>query len=482
MKKILNVKLIIIFVISLLCSNALIAQSKYRVTYDYKTEEIIYLEIDKNNKVVDTLDQPKIKRNSSVEVLLKHINPFAVKVKTDVKEEDYDNSGQGFNFGSLLGGINSFSGNNLNLNLSNLPDSKMFSESTQSRGQLNEAKSDFDDFSNSITNLSALKNTFISNLLNPNLDKKEILENLVNTANAKPDVRIPTSAGDNFYMYLAEAEKSITDSKSDLEQNINRLNNDIELENDSVTPTSRGELVARNMTISELQKLMVNLNDAANDSSETIEELRSLYTVLEASNFEQIYDYELTADKVNLVFKFIQSDFSKSQEDGQNEDDAAILKTRTIKLKSKGGFKLNTSVALTLNKFESSSKDFFIAENGKVGADTNDFFVPNLSTMINFYPFISESFNIGGSFGISIPISQGENINGINFLLGPSLFFGSKNRLALSGGAAYGPVKQLTNGIAVGDVTQFGNIENFTKTVYDFGYYFGISFSLFNIN
>ena len=102
--------------------------------------------------------------------------------------------------------------------------------------------------------------------------------------------------------------------------------------------------------------------------------------------------------------------------------------------------------------------------------------------MVNFYPFLGETFNVGGSFGLSIPISGNENINGINFLFGPSLFFGSESRLSLSGGVAYGPVKKLTNGIEIGDETTFGSIDNYTKNVYYFGYYFGISFSLFDLN
>ena len=101
--------------------------------------------------------------------------------------------------------------------------------------------------------------------------------------------------------------------------------------------------------------------------------------------------------------------------------------------------------------------------------------------MINFYPYISDSFNFGGSFGLSIPISGEDRISGVNFLFGPSLFFGNKSRLSLSGGLAYGPVRKLTNGVSVGDTTAFNDLDAFTKNVYDFGYYFGISFSLFDI-
>ena len=99
--------------------------------------------------------------------------------------------------------------------------------------------------------------------------------------------------------------------------------------------------------------------------------------------------------------------------------------------------------------------------------------------MINFYPVMGENFNLGGSFGVSIPIT-GET-RGINFLLGPTIFLGSKSRISLSGGVAYGTVNRLTNGLEVGDATTITDLDSFTKSVYDFGYYFGISFSLFEI-
>jgi hypothetical protein len=454
------------------------AQKRYRITYDYATDKIDYLHVDKNNKVIDTLDKPKIKRNSLIELKLSNVNPFAVQVQTDVQEEDLINTGQGFNFSSLLGSINSFTGDNINLNTSNLPDSNLFISERGSRGS-SSAQSSLDDLNNQITNVAALKSTLISNLLNPNLDKETIIENLIKTADAELDARLP-SAQDNFFMYLAKVEKSITDSKSQLESNINIMSQ--EIENTSASEdgvVSRGELVSRNIAMADLQRLMTNLNSSTGKSLQNLDELRSLYTILEASNFEQTYDYELSADKVNIELKFVQSDFSN---DIDNDDNATTLKTRNIKMFSKGGFKINTSVAMTLNNFGSNSNDYFIDESGVIGADNNDFFVPNLSTMINFYPFMGENFNVGGSFGLSIPISGDNSISGVNFLLGPSLFFGSKSRLALSGGVAYGPVKRLTNGLEVGDSTSFTSIDNFTKNVYDFGYYFGISFSLFDLN
>lgn len=452
-------------------------QERYRITYDYHSDKVNYLRLDKSNKIIDTLDSPKIRRNSLVELRLRNINPFAVDVQADVKEENLMSSGQGFNFSSLLGGLNSFVGDDLGLNIDNLPETSLFKSEDASRGST-QAMSNVKDLNNTLTNVSALKSSFISNLLNPNLNKEDILSNLQNTADAEMDVRLP-SAKDNFYVYIEKVKKTINESKTNLEGNLNQLSSSIEVSNSSEMPSSRGELISRNIALSDLQKLIINLNSSTSKSIQALEEIKSLYTLLEASNFEQIYDYEISADKVDIELKFVQSDFSSSLE---NEGERTVLKTRHIKLKSKGGFKINTSVALTLNNFGSNSKDYFIDDNAQIGADSNDFFVPNLSTMINFYPFMGESFNIGGSFGLSIPISGTDNVSGINFLFGPSLFFGSKSRLSISGGVAYGPVQQLTNGLEVGDETNFTNVDSFTRNVYDFGYYFGISFSLFDIN
>ncbi|WP_157957275.1 hypothetical protein [Winogradskyella tangerina] len=468
-------KSIYTLLIALLCSMTVFGQDRYRVTYDYQTEEVKYLKLDKNGNVSDTLNDSRIKRNSLVELKLQNVNPFAVQVQTDVVEEDLVSAGQGFNFSSLLGGIKSFTDDDINLNTSNLPDTKIFSSESGSRGSAS-ATTNFEDLNNTMTNVSALKTTLLSNLLNPNLDKETIMKNLVETADAEQDVRLP-SAKYNFYVYLARVEKSIKDSRSQLENNINAMSNELEtsMEDEEV---SRGELVSRNIALADLQRLMANLSQSTNRSLESLQELRALYTTLEASNFEQTYDYELSADKVDIELKFMQSDFSN---DRDVDDTNTTLKTRHIKLRSKGGFKINTSVAMTLNNFGSNSNKYFL-DSGVIGADKNDFFVPNLSTMINFYPFMGENFNIGGSFGLSIPISTNDSIDGVNFLFGPSIFFGSKSRLSLSGGLAYGPVKQLTNGLSVGDTTGFDNVDDFTRNVYDFGYYFGISFSLFDLN
>ena len=472
-----KIKITLVF---LFLSVAIFAQKKYRVVYDYKTENISYYEL-KNNKIIDTLSNPKIRRNSLIELNLKNVNPFAVDAVVEFQEEkDVVQSGQGFNFSSLLGRINSFSGDNLGLNIENLPDSTgirgfgITSRSTNANTTSNKVKI----FNTSTTNIAALKRTMMSNLINPNLYKQKIIDTIINTAYVIADERIKIHPKDNFYLFLLEIEKYLQEDKVDLSDDILIFTDEIENTSDTQTILSRGEITKQNIALNNMQKILQEINNSTDQALEDLNTIKSLYTMLEASSFEKNYDYELDADKVIVRLKFVQSNFSNNED---SDTEKSTLKIRKVKLLAKGGFKINTSVAFTLNNFGSKSKDFFKKE-GVIGADINDRFVPNLSTMINFYPYAGESFNVGGSFGLSIPISGTEDISRINFLLGPTLFFGSKSRLSLSGGIVYGPVNVLKNGFEVGDDAPEQDISNFIKVVYDVGYYFGISFSLFSVN
>ena len=113
---------ILLSTLILFCSTFVIAQEKYRIQYDYKTDHFEYFKLNNSNKIVDTLNSPKFKRNSLIEIKLLNVNPFAVSIQTDVKEEEVHASGaNGFNFSNLLGGISAISENELKLNVTNLP-------------------------------------------------------------------------------------------------------------------------------------------------------------------------------------------------------------------------------------------------------------------------------------------------------------------------------------------------------------------------
>lgn len=459
------------------------AQEKYRIQYDYKTDNFEYYKLNKSYEVIDTLAHPRFKRNSLIEIKMLNINPFAVNIKTDIQEEEiHATSSGGYNFGNLLGGITSMTNSDLKLNVTKLPENldtpsyvnkDIFGE-TSSRSSLVENK--FSHLNTISSNVDALKRTFLANLTNPNLDKETILNNIKKVAALQTDSRL-ADPNDNFHVYLASLKKIIKEDANFIVFNVNEMKGELSKKSDNQKESiSLGELRAQNSTYSYLESILSQLDESSNWTAENLNKIEALYTSLESASFEQTYDYEIAADKVNLELKFEQSEFANELDD---DDAVTTLKTRHVKIFSKGGFKINTSVALTLNNFQSKSFDYFIDENGIIGAEKNNYFIPNLSTLINFYPVISENFNLGGSFGLSIPIAEG--INGVNYLFGPSLILGNKSRLALSAGVAFGPVKKLTNGLQVGDYTNLNDVDSFTKNVYDFGYYFGISFNIFNL-
>jgi len=457
------------------------AQEKYRIQYDYKTDNFEYFKLNKSNKIVDTLNNPKFKRSSLIEIKLLNVNPFAVKIKTDAKEEEIHAPGtNGFNFSNLLGGISSVSGTDLKLNVTNLPSHSLEPSRGSGNAQGNKSRGEkinslFSELNTISTNVDALKKTLLANLTNPNLDKETILKNLIEVASIQEDSRI-TDPNKNFHVYLSSLKKIVSEDANTITTNINDIKSEMNSEIIVDKPLSRGELQAQNVTFASLEALLTKLNESSNWTTENLNKIEALYSTLESASFEQTYDYEINADKVNLELKFEQGDFANKLDDDAT---TTILKTRHVKLLSKGGFKVNTSVALTLNNFKSKSNYYFIDENGIIGSQSNNYFTPNLSTMINFYPVLGENLNIGGSFGVSIPITNA--INGVNYLFGPSIIIGNKSRVSLSGGLAYGPVKKLINGLEVGDMTIFNDVESITKNVYEFGFYFGVSFSLFDL-
>jgi hypothetical protein len=123
--------------IMLLLSTFLSAQEKYLIQYDYKTDNFEYFKLNKSNKVIDTLNSLKFKRNSIVQIKMINVNPFAVNIKTDVKEEEIHKAGaNGFNFSNLLGGITSVSNSDLKLNVTEIPsNNSFFRGANASRGE-----------------------------------------------------------------------------------------------------------------------------------------------------------------------------------------------------------------------------------------------------------------------------------------------------------------------------------------------------------
>ena len=65
----------------------LFGQERYKVVYDFQSDNIFYYSLDEANKVRDTLERPRFKKNSTVEIEVLNVNPFAVEIIRPEKED-----------------------------------------------------------------------------------------------------------------------------------------------------------------------------------------------------------------------------------------------------------------------------------------------------------------------------------------------------------------------------------------------------------
>jgi len=455
------------------------AQKRYRIVYDYKSDKTSYFELFRDSIVV--LQKPKIKRNSMVEIQLKNVNPFAVKTTSYISQNDTFREGNHYNIGSLFSNISGLSkdpsGLGLNINTPELNDSNITqSQSTdKDRGTVTlftTYKTSANKANTLTSNILVAKNILISKLTNPSSDKASIKTALLGYLDGvlKDNVSTSLKSKTSFIPFIQDVRKQVSNNYMNVKNASNNLKYDFKAQ------IINGDLDS-NTNVVELNNVILEIEESIEKSLKNLDQIQNLYNALEISSFEQTIDREIKKDKMSIKFDFERSDFS--QQIGGKSTSETLIREREIKVYATGGLKINTSIALTLNNFGNNSNDFFVdTETNMVGADKNDYFVPSLATMINFYPYTSKNVNVGGSFGLSIPITG--DTSGISFLLGPTLFLGSENRLSFSGGVAYGSVKRLKNNLQVGDVYT-GDTNKLTKNIYDFGYYFGISFSLFDV-
>ncbi len=466
-----------IFALILIISNiSVLAQNKYRVETDYLQDRTIYLKLDKFDRVVDTLDKPRFKKNSAIQVKVKNVNPFAVNVEPSLKGIPTHKNEQGFNFANLLGGTSTFAGKKLALNIEDFSaTSKIFGTaskdtSTKTSGTAgtrgSRAANRISDFNKLSTEVSAIREALKADLSNPNLSKEKIKENLLKLASLPEDHRL-TSPYENFYLYASNFERIFLTDKQAIASEVSVL----AMEIDSLTAGSRGD-GSEAVILRDLKNLLAGLDESATISVDNLQKIKTLYNLLESSVFERNFDYILDSDQADLELKFSPSSLL-------GEPSGTVLNSsKKIKLSSTGGFKINTGVAFTLHK--TNSRNFYIDDNRTVRGEEYDEFVPGLGTMLNFYPILGNNFNVGGTFGVSIPLRS--EIKGVNFLFGPSIVLGNENRVVISGGVAYAPVNKLTRGVEIGKTTGLTSLDNFITTIYKPGVYFSVSFNIMKFN
>ncbi|MBL7809741.1 MAG: hypothetical protein JNN28_18110 [Saprospiraceae bacterium] len=198
--------------------------------------------------------------------------------------------------------------------------------------------------------------------------------------------------------------------------------------------------------------------------------LRSTYLELHNNSFSK--NYRLTADGEKLNFKIKLSPIDSLQQKGVKTVDLT-----PVSLNVYGGMRIKASVGLNFGQFFARPQSFFIRDSVLQSSD-RDAFVPVMTSFVHFYTPSRKNVTVAGSFGIGFPLGGGENLQSISFFLGPSFMFGKGERIVLNAGVMGGRVERLSQGYEIGDVyISDGNVAP-TTSVYDIGYYLGVSFNL----
>lgn len=456
------------------------SQDRYRIVYDYQTDQTSYYRLGPGKEILDTLSKPKFKRKSSIEIKLLNVNPFAVSVIPSITETNIHESQSGFRIplpdnlglGNFLGeniGFASETGSRVGVASLFHNSNATESESTELQSRGEKASTAEDELNKMSALIEGLNYSLRSDMLNPNLDKEKIMENLLAATKIIKDNSLE-DPNKNMHIYLASLKNAVRDKRTIVESEVFVLQNRLESSSHSEQLMSRGEIADRNNMMRQLGNYSSNLEETINWAINNIDDIQYLYGLLESSSFENSLDFEVTADETDIQLQFVSTDDNNSR----------TLKVKELKAYSKGGFKINSGVGITVLNMGPSAKDYYISQEGTIEFDKDKDFKPSLSAVMNFYPMISENFNLGGTFGVVVPLMS-ENPS-VNFVLGPSLFFGGKNRISLNGGVVLGPVSKLTGGYHAGDTFSQYSLDPYLKTKYDFGFFFGVSFNVLNLN
>jgi len=231
--------------------------------------------------------------------------------------------------------------------------------------------------------------------------------------------------------------------------------------------------VAKNKTLSHQENstmLEEKIPDIQTLDPKILSELRTTYLELSNNNFSKTYRHTATGENLNMKLKL--SPIDSLQRQGLKTIELAPVAVSVF-----GGMRVRASVGLNFSQFFSRPQTFFVRDT-TLQSSSKDAFVPVLTSFVHFYAPSRKSVSVAGSFGVGFPLGGGENLQSISFFLGPSLLFGKSERIVLNAGLMGGKSEKLSQGYEIGD--QYISDSNLAPTisVYELGYFIGVSFNL----
>jgi hypothetical protein len=507
---------------ALLC--AVVQGQDLIIQYDYLSKKTEYLKVNKQGDTIN-IKSPMVKKDGDVQLKVINFNEHALFVETEITNENIVESTNPFGLLNMLSPIFNVASKGVLTNMfdergvdiSSIEDEFGFTSDKTTDAQLLKAQNGFMNLNQKIYNLAQLEESiknieFGLNQLyllsrNANLhpaDIKEQARQIVSGTLKNGDEPELTS----FYMkreqILKETKETLASAKI-LSRDINLYSKFTEKENFGFSNAENVE--SYEMLVDETDNLLQAVEEfessyTKKEIEEMLQLMQQLYFSLQNSSFEYNTNAIAEGDRtnINLVFydippvktiSFEEPVEQEEEEEAEEEEydwetdfgytlpniqaQAAPKRTKSFKINVSGGFKITPSIGISFPTYFDKAKDYYARGDTTIVETDGDNFIPNISAFVNFYPYTGKAVNIGGSFGIGIPI-KGATISP-SFMLGPSIMLGNKYSIALSTGLSIGPIKKLENGFEVGQ-----NLEIFqelkTTTKYAVGLYSSISFTI----
>ncbi len=493
----------------------------YQVFYNLYNDSISYV---KKGKPVKSL---RLRKGDEVRVHLTEYNPFVSDVALQVKETT-DDSGSGLTgmagFASLLPGIPGIGGFmnpdgesggmlpmlSLDLPVLTVNDSAITLKSILSkfRGaeQISKADQTMREIEFLLQDISSVHNQLIANERALQVSNIALLnvEPLRTQANIRPSLvkKMCREYYDAIFQKDADEDVSLNDllawQKLPAEhqlfiEKLKGKQNELNIKIGMLEAFSR-DLTANNVDDENYQKFtrdMIDFQIKSRGVKEQLKEVtsRSIQTSNIPSNQEMAklqlqlaevisndFTYHTTiqptADEVSLDIKLM-----RKQAEG-DEAEPEILKERNLRMEVRGGLKVKASAGVSFGQFFEPGQSYSVS-NGVIVGDNDGVFTPSITSFLHFHGYRGQKATLGGSFGAGIPLlGGGDEGQSVEFYVGPSMMFGTNQRLVLSFGLKGGRVHRLGKGYSVGDQfdANLGDIP--TKGKYEMGLFLGASFNL----
>ena len=207
-----------------------------------------------------------------------------------------------------------------------------------------------------------------------------------------------------------------------------------------------------------------------NYSLERLIQLRYILEELKANTFSHTFRTLADGDRLRLKLRL-------DPIDSVRIPGLSARQLSTLEVPVYGGFKINASIGVSFGSFFDRPQGYFLRDSLIVSED-RDSYSPIITSFIHFYRQSAGALSVGGAFGIGLSIGNDSGAQALNFLLGPSFILGQGERIALSAGLMGGKVDRLGQGYQVGDslISEAGALP--LRSVYELGFFVGLSFNV----